>query len=421
MAQHDQVIDDGPGLAVRTDINAALAALFSSSAGVTAPTVRAPGQLWFDTSNTTAPTLWIRKSDNTAWMRLATISPADIGFGQKLTPDRFVWNDKADMTGRDIMVLQENGDLEIGATLTLRETDNSIRAKIQAGIGSDPGTTTYTVHDAAGAVVGTMKQSATGLDLFSNGVLRFYDTGGINRGAISANTGDATARITINARDGAGAVVNTANIDADGIRMSSGDFYVLSGTVRRARFGWDSGNNGAFIQARDAADALLNTVYVTTSGIWLQGPNATAQNFYGRNSSANVTRFVYGGNTDGPTSALGFFSCWDNAESRKQRVEFDAAGMRLLDGASAGNVMTDGNFPSKSSNAGNTDFPIGSFILFTCPAGNEVNRSQDLTLRLNTLDNFSYRHTGSGTLLAGRWINTGISTGAALGLGRRIS
>jgi hypothetical protein len=67
MAQHDQVIDNGPGLAVRTDINAALAALFSSSSGSIEPAVMVAGQLWF---NTTAGKLQLRNAANTAWQGL---------------------------------------------------------------------------------------------------------------------------------------------------------------------------------------------------------------------------------------------------------------------------------------------------------------------------------------------------------------
>lgn len=66
MAQHDQVIDDDIGLPVRLDINAALAAIFSSSAGATEPEVIVPGQLWFDTSTGTG-TIKYRNAANTAW------------------------------------------------------------------------------------------------------------------------------------------------------------------------------------------------------------------------------------------------------------------------------------------------------------------------------------------------------------------
>ncbi|AEH78156.1 phage tail protein [Sinorhizobium meliloti] len=67
MAQHDQIIADAAGLAFRNDINAALAALFSSSSGAAEPTVKAAGQLWF---NSSSGVLQVRNSANTAWQSL---------------------------------------------------------------------------------------------------------------------------------------------------------------------------------------------------------------------------------------------------------------------------------------------------------------------------------------------------------------
>lgn len=70
MPQHDQVIDNGPGLAVRTDINNAFQAIFSSSSGTIEPTTVQQGQLWFDISATGA--LKVRNKANTGWLDVAT-------------------------------------------------------------------------------------------------------------------------------------------------------------------------------------------------------------------------------------------------------------------------------------------------------------------------------------------------------------
>lgn len=67
MAQHDQVLDNGPGASVRADMNNALAALFSSNSGSVEPTVKVPGQLWFDTAVAGATNLKIRNQANSAW------------------------------------------------------------------------------------------------------------------------------------------------------------------------------------------------------------------------------------------------------------------------------------------------------------------------------------------------------------------
>lgn len=75
MAQHDQVIENGPGLAVRSDINNALAALFSSSSGPIEPVVKVPGQVWFDTGDPTTTHLKIRDRTNSSWIELAVLGP----------------------------------------------------------------------------------------------------------------------------------------------------------------------------------------------------------------------------------------------------------------------------------------------------------------------------------------------------------
>lgn len=62
--QHDMVIDNATGLAVRQDINAALQALVTLSSGPVAPAVPYPGQLWL---NTSSMVLMQRNQGNTAW------------------------------------------------------------------------------------------------------------------------------------------------------------------------------------------------------------------------------------------------------------------------------------------------------------------------------------------------------------------
>lgn len=67
MAQHDYVVDNGPGLAVRSDINAVLQAIVSNNSGNIEPTAMFAGMLWLDTSVTPA-TLRMRNQANSAWI-----------------------------------------------------------------------------------------------------------------------------------------------------------------------------------------------------------------------------------------------------------------------------------------------------------------------------------------------------------------
>lgn len=77
MAQHDQIVDNGPGRAVRLDINAALAALFSNNSGVVEPATLVPGQSWYDVSDPEEPRFLIRNPSNDGWLNIATdLSPS---------------------------------------------------------------------------------------------------------------------------------------------------------------------------------------------------------------------------------------------------------------------------------------------------------------------------------------------------------
>jgi hypothetical protein len=68
MPQHDMVIDNGSGLGVRTDFNAAMQALVSLSSGPVEPTVKYAGMFWLDLSVSPDGLLRQRNQANTAWV-----------------------------------------------------------------------------------------------------------------------------------------------------------------------------------------------------------------------------------------------------------------------------------------------------------------------------------------------------------------
>jgi hypothetical protein len=67
MAQHDYVIANGTGAAVRSDLNNALAAIVSQNSGATAPSPTYAYQFWADT---TTGLLKLRNAANSAWITL---------------------------------------------------------------------------------------------------------------------------------------------------------------------------------------------------------------------------------------------------------------------------------------------------------------------------------------------------------------
>jgi hypothetical protein len=67
MAQHDYIIANGTGAAVRSDLNGSLAAIVSNNSGATQPTTMYAYQWWADT---TTGLLKLRNAANNAWITL---------------------------------------------------------------------------------------------------------------------------------------------------------------------------------------------------------------------------------------------------------------------------------------------------------------------------------------------------------------
>lgn len=76
MAQHDYVIANASGLAVRQDINNALAAVVSNNSGSSAPSTTYAYMWWPDT---TTGLLKQRNAANSAWITVGTLGSANLG------------------------------------------------------------------------------------------------------------------------------------------------------------------------------------------------------------------------------------------------------------------------------------------------------------------------------------------------------
>lgn len=76
MAQHDYIIDNATGAAVRADLNNALAAIVSLNSGASAPTTTYAYQPWADT---TTGLLKLRNAANTGWVTVGTLASANLG------------------------------------------------------------------------------------------------------------------------------------------------------------------------------------------------------------------------------------------------------------------------------------------------------------------------------------------------------
>ena len=76
MPQHDYVIANASGAAVRADLNSALSAIVTNNSGATTPTTTYAYQWWADT---TAGLLKVRNAANSAWVTVGTLATANLG------------------------------------------------------------------------------------------------------------------------------------------------------------------------------------------------------------------------------------------------------------------------------------------------------------------------------------------------------
>jgi hypothetical protein len=76
VAQHDYVISNGTGAAVRSDLNGALAAIVTNNSGATEPATTYAYQWWPDT---TTGLLKLRNAANSGWVTVGTLASANLG------------------------------------------------------------------------------------------------------------------------------------------------------------------------------------------------------------------------------------------------------------------------------------------------------------------------------------------------------
>lgn len=121
MSQHDMNITNADFPTFRGDLNAALAALASSSGGPSAPSTTHPNQLWYDETNNL---LMIRNEDNNAWITLFGLDPAA---------------NVARFRGRSVRAVDSNG-------LTLQTDEGTDRVYLtdagNVGVGGSPASST---------------------------------------------------------------------------------------------------------------------------------------------------------------------------------------------------------------------------------------------------------------------------------------
>lgn len=391
MAQHDQVIDNGPGLAVRTDFNAALAALFSSSSGAVEPAVKVAGQLWF---NTTTGKLQVRNSGNTAWQSLTgelagtvsitspvTFSGASAGATTPLIEVR----DSVTTTGA-------TGN----AVLAINKQNSATEALIFGNDGNGAaliGGNNVPLRFGkwvSGVFTEYMNMSAAGVFTFASGTQSVIVSAVSGSPGLEISGGSPNIKLTD----------TTASAYDFWMHADAQNWYVL--VDRTASGTWDT-PHPLMIEADTNKGFLFGSEMLTvanadTLGVVPEARTVTAGNGLtgGGALSANITLTMGtpGSLSNSTTNAV-------TATSHTHALGFTAS--EVYEGTAATN----------------TTFPIGHTVLVNNFVSSILNNAA-VVVRLHSseADN-AYEASGSGTALAGTWRARGRSGG--IGLAQRVA
>ncbi len=193
MAQHDFVIDNASGVAVRTDLNAVLQAIVTNNSGATEPATKYPNMWWYDTST---GLLKRRNNANDAWVTVG-LEAADTDGTLAENSDAKVATQKATKTYADTKIPTSYLDTDTALTAN---SDVKIASQKAGKAYTDGKFNTSTGHDHDGT--DSKKVVYTNLDMT-----------GITNGHLLYNNNGTPAGMAIPASD-VGTVVWTSTIGA---------------------------------------------------------------------------------------------------------------------------------------------------------------------------------------------------------------
>ena len=248
MSQHDYVIANGTGAAVRSDLNGALAATVTNNSGATEPTTTYAYMWWPDT---TSGLLKIRNAANSAWVTVGTLASANLGL---LTSSDATSTFLA-KTGGTI-----TGALEIGTAGSL----------VFEGATADGNETTLAVTDPTADRTITLPDATGTVPLLS--LAQSFTAA--QRGSISALTSASTVTPDFAVANNFSITLGHTVTLANPTNLTAGQSGVIfitqdASTARTVSFGsyWDfpSGTAPTVTATLSAVDALVYTVRSTTS------------------------------------------------------------------------------------------------------------------------------------------------------------
>jgi len=262
MSQHDMNIENQGFPAFRSDLNDALAALASTSAGATAPSTTFAQQLWYDS---TANLLKMRNTDNDAWITLAYFDQTNDEWEIRSAVIQAV--DSAGVTIKDdsgttllavadgggvtITDNASNGGLSVEGSASPRviveDTTNNAQAFLEAGdsitrVGSlsnhslefrTNNSAEMTLNTSGNLAIGRSDAQVAGIEIFkSQPIVRWTDSNNDSYGEIRGNNGNLAIRADQGNTESNSAISfqvdgsNVVSIYGSGLSFDSGSNYL---------------------------------------------------------------------------------------------------------------------------------------------------------------------------------------------------
>lgn len=250
--QHDQNVANDTGAAVRSDINNALAALFSNSSGATAPSTTVAYQWWADT---TTGLLKIRNAANSAWVTVGTLASTNLGLASLAG---------AAFTGSVYIGDTANASSTLGLTINQAGNDDEILALKSSDVahaltGVTEADTFGTFKKAAPATGGLAISGfqETGADS-SGVVLSGYVTSNVDTTKTAAGAGAVRIIGIQNSGGSAGGIVANGNILTIENNGSTRVIFDAEGDSYQDGTGWNAFDHVPDVAVCDAVDKTLD-------------------------------------------------------------------------------------------------------------------------------------------------------------------
>ena len=337
-----------------------------------------------------------------------------------------IWDDDANpptaATVLQRITWNEEGQRIRAGKLIFERSTGVIRGAVNSVHAGEGATVKVEAYDPAGVLAGYLDVNDANIGAYStNGTIRFGKVNGTARGLISAETASNAGKVTIQALNNDQSVANQTIMDLDSFELKTGSFVSRDGGAnKRAEFGFDPAF-GTSIIYRDSSGNLQSQVTLNANGFYMRGPTGSIGAYRAVGVNGN-TRGLIKWNTENAEASLAQIFTYQANGNKTQVFEVDSAGARLTDGASAGDVLTTGNFPSKLTTSGAVDFPVGSTVLVSI--GSILTRNQTLSnLRIDSVNAGCYVNSGTGgAALTGTWLHSGQSNAAPFtAMARRVS